>query len=257
MAQADPFAPLQELSTIETAQLLGMSVRSVQLMADRGELQAWKTPGGHRRISAASVEQWRATSGRRAARMMEPANEMGGSGGSGRESASASTPSVLLIDDSMHFQKLVSLLVRQHFPHVTLHVADDGIGGLALYGRVQPQVLLVDIVLPGIDAVALLTSLRSHPQFARSHLGVVTSLDATRLTPYAFALEHVPVIYKPRLVTELPQVLSKWLAPSAEIAAVTPSALNRSPDDQASGDVLGVPHPATRRRRARPAASQT
>ena len=40
-------------STLEAVKLLGMTVRSVPLMVDRGELQAWKTPGGHRRIARA------------------------------------------------------------------------------------------------------------------------------------------------------------------------------------------------------------
>lgn len=220
MTQTDSSNLPQDFSTFEAARLLGLSVRSVQLMADRGELQAWKTPGGHRRISATSVETWRAAGGRE---------------DSERDSGASPSPSVLLIDDSMHFQKLVSLLVRQHFPHVTLHVAGDGIGGLALYGKVQPEVLLVDIVLPGIDAVALLTSLSSHPQFACSRVGVITSLDATRLGPYAFALGQVPVVYKPRLVTELPQLLSKWLPPAYEpgdVAAMKSSDSSREPDGQ-------------------------
>jgi hypothetical protein len=33
-------------TTLEVAKILGMAVRSVQLMVDRGDLQAWKTPGG-------------------------------------------------------------------------------------------------------------------------------------------------------------------------------------------------------------------
>ena len=45
-------------TTLEVAKMLGMAVRSVQLMVDRNELEAWKTPGGHRRISRASVERW-------------------------------------------------------------------------------------------------------------------------------------------------------------------------------------------------------
>ena len=49
-----------QMSTMEVARLLGLAVRSIQLMVDRGELQAWKTPGGHRRISRESVERWRA-----------------------------------------------------------------------------------------------------------------------------------------------------------------------------------------------------
>ena len=51
-------------TTREVAQLLGMAVRSVQMMVDRGELEAWKTPGGHRRISRQSVDRWMAGRGR-------------------------------------------------------------------------------------------------------------------------------------------------------------------------------------------------
>lgn len=50
-------------TTREVARMLGMAVRSVQLMVDRGELQAWKTPGGHRRIDRGSVERWQAARG--------------------------------------------------------------------------------------------------------------------------------------------------------------------------------------------------
>ena len=59
--------PLPEhCSTREVAQALGLAVRSVQLMVDRGELQAWKTPGGHRRIARTSVQQWLTTLGSKA-----------------------------------------------------------------------------------------------------------------------------------------------------------------------------------------------
>ena len=44
-------------------------------------------------------------------------------------------------------------------------------------GQLQPDVLIVDILLPGIDGATLITSLRSHPQFAHSRLIVITSLD--------------------------------------------------------------------------------
>ena len=195
MNQIDvPSAP-DDFTTLEVARLLGMSVRSVQLMVDRGELAAWKTAGGHRRIARASVDQWR-----RSRNLAKPAP-----GGTSRH------PSMLLIDDSIHCQKLVSLLIRQRFPNIELHVADDGIAGLALYGQLRPQILIVDILLPGIDGATLITSLRSHPQFANSHLAVVTSLDEEQRAPYAFALEKVPVIHKSGLVVELPRLLKKWL----------------------------------------------
>ena len=108
--------------------------------------------------------------------------------------------------------------MQQHFPGVQLQVANDGITGLALYGQIQPEVLIVDMLLPGIDGATLITTLRSHPQFARSHLIVVTSLGEQQREPYAFALQGVKVIHKPRLVAELPSALAACI-PQAQVTA--------------------------------------
>lgn len=204
---AVPEAAAEHYSTIEVARLLGMAVRSVQLMVDRGELEAWKTPGGHRRISRVSVQRWReARQGgvRPAAAAAAPAPQPA--------AAASGAARVLLIEDSAHYQNLVSLLVKQAFPGLELHVADDGIAGLALVGQLQPRVLIVDILLPGIDGATLITSLRSHPQFSGCKLIVVTSLDEAQRAPYAFALEGVPVVHKPDLVRLLPPLLREALA---------------------------------------------
>jgi excisionase family DNA binding protein len=204
-------------STIEVARMLNMAVRSVQLMVDRGDLQAWKTPGGHRRISRASVESWLA------ARQL-PAGGPGGSAvpvsvaatsagtGAAGPAGAGDAPCVLLIEDSRHYQTLVALLMRDRFPRVRLELADDGIAGLAMAGRLQPAVLIVDILLPGIDGATLIMSLRSHPQFAASRLIVITSLDEAQREPYRFALEGVPVVHKTDLVAELPPLLERCLA---------------------------------------------
>ena len=223
-------------TTREVAQMLGMAVRSIQMMVDRGDLEAWKTPGGHRRISRTSLDRWCASRGvvltetppedgakpprrgpavlRRQGAQVAPAGR--GSPRSGAALVPAthhatSAPRVLLIEDSVHYQHLVSLLVQQQFPQVHLHIADDGIAGLALAGQLRPQVLVVDILLPGIDGAMLITSLRSHPQFAATRLIVVTSLDEAQREPYAFALADVPVVHKPRLVLDLPPLLRQRL----------------------------------------------
>lgn len=200
-------------TTVEVAKLLGMAVRSVQLMVDRGELQAWKTSGGHRRISRESVDQWLRTRATVEAGGRPAVAAQGGNPAEpARQPPRPGQPvRALLIEDSMHFQNLMRLLVQQQAPEVELHIANDGITGLALYGQIQPSILIVDILLPDIDGATLITTLRSRPQFAHSKLIVVTSLDVHERTPYAFALDGVTVIYKPRLISELPGVLRTCL----------------------------------------------
>ena len=220
------------VSTLEAARLLGLAVRSVQLMVDRGELRAWKTPGGHRRITRESVLRWRdgerphAAPDPQATQTTQPGalGTMGTpSGSQPAEHAPEGPPRVLLIEDSVHFQNLVSLLVHQQFPDVTLEIASDAIAGLAMAGRLQPDVLIVDILLPGIDGATLITSLRTHPQFHNLQLIVITSLDEDQREPYRFALQGVPVIHKPALVAQLPHLLSRCLQTSPRLAtAVQP-----------------------------------
>ncbi|WP_034401015.1 helix-turn-helix domain-containing protein [Comamonas testosteroni] len=195
-----PLDDLPHFTTAEVAKLLGLAIRSVQLMVDRGELQAWKTPGGHRRITRASVEAWRSRQSSSAEQATSVAT-----------SHLSTKVRILLIEDSVHFQNLVQLLVQRHFPDVELHVAHDGITGMALFGKVQPHVMLVDILLPDINGAALITALRTNPQFSTCRLLVITSLDQEERKTYDFALEGVRVLHKPKLVQEFSQALNELL----------------------------------------------
>jgi excisionase family DNA binding protein len=44
------------LTTADTAKLLGVSVRTAQLLVEGGSVPSWKTPGGHRRVYRSDVE---------------------------------------------------------------------------------------------------------------------------------------------------------------------------------------------------------
>ena len=64
--QAAPsYNPADYCSTKEAAATLGVSHRTVQLWVENGTLQAWRTAGGHRRITVESVN--RLVDGRRLA----------------------------------------------------------------------------------------------------------------------------------------------------------------------------------------------
>lgn len=178
-------------TTQEVARRLGLAVRSVQLMVDRGELRAWKTPGGHRRIDPASVAAWQA-------RQQGPLPVAG---------AVPQALRVLLIEDSVHYQNLIGLLVRRALPEAEFQVASDGIVGLAQVGQWQPDLLIVDLLLPGIDGAALIASLRSQPMFEALRLVVVTSLEEAERASFALALDGLPVVHKTALVARLPELL--------------------------------------------------
>jgi len=223
-------SPLNDMSsanyytTLEVAKILGMAVRSVQLMVDRGDLQAWKTPGGHRRITRESLERWIQGSRAGVTGVAALHGSVGDQRSSGRRRAAVHVPRILLIEDSSHFQNLVSMLVKQRFPAVDLHIAHDGITGLVSFGHLQPDLIIVDILLPGIDGATMITGLRRHALFGNCKLIVLTSLDEEQRAPYAFALHDVAVVHKPRLVQELPGLIESALQHLLAPAPATPAA---------------------------------
>ena len=205
-ATPSPLLHEEHCTTLQVARMLGMAVRSVQMMVDRGLLDGWKTPGGHRRITRSSVQRWMALH-RPASDAIATSQRSGPGTHPPRQG-----PRLLLIEDSSHFQSLIALLVKRELPQAELHVAEDGISGLAMTGRLDPDVLMVDLLLPGIDGAALITRLRSHEQFRRLRLVVVTGLSANERKPYEFALQQVPVVHKTRLVEDLPPLLKSLVA---------------------------------------------
>ena len=69
------------------------------------------------------------------------------------------TPTIVAIDDEMEFTKTLD-----HFFSVrgyTVHVALTGTSGLELVQYHQPDVVLVDLKLPGMDGDEILTRIRS------------------------------------------------------------------------------------------------
>lgn len=207
-----------ECSTRDVARVLGLKARFVREMAEQGELRGWKTPGGRWRIARESVMSWLELHQLRVAK--QPAVAAGGPAGDTDGGLSCEIVlrprrfprRVLLIEDSAHFQTLVKLLVGHEFPQVDLHVAGDGIDGLVMAGRLEPDVLIVDILLPGIDGAALVGRLRWHPLFQSCQFIVITSLDKESRAPYAFALAGVSVMHKTKLVQDLPFLLDRALA---------------------------------------------
>ena len=178
-----------------------------------GDLQAWKTLGASLHHARVAFE-----------RCWDPGQPLGVTGGSQLHRPYRRDPRpavalscmcrrVLLIEDSSHFQNLVTMLVKQKFPAVDLHVANDGITGLVSFGHLQPDLIIVDILLPGIDGATMITGLRRHALFGSCKLVVLTSLDDDQRAPYAFALQGVDhVVHKLKLISELPPLIDKALA---------------------------------------------
>jgi excisionase family DNA binding protein len=155
-----PDDPAAVLTTSAAARLLGVSSTTVQVMVERGELRAWKTRGGHRRISRASLEALRA------ARDAPPASE-----------PAAATPTVLAIEADAALRRQYETRIGGWGLALRVVSAADALDGLLLIERLRPAVLLAEPQGGPVDAIAMLRRLRTHDAFDAMAIVVVTALD--------------------------------------------------------------------------------
>ncbi|WP_347248257.1 response regulator [Zoogloea sp.] len=160
---ATPESPEKEYcSTSEAAQRLGLSLGTVQQMVENGQLEGWKTAGGHRRIRVSSIEEFRARS-------------MAG-GGQSAVRASANVLQVLVAEDDRILQKLYEHTFSTWTLPLQVRMVSSGIDGLLEIGRVPPDLLITDLRMPGIDGFEMIRRLRADPQLQDLDIVVVSGL---------------------------------------------------------------------------------
>lgn len=181
-------------STKEAAAVLGVSHRTVQLWVENGTLQAWRTAGGHRRITLESVN--RLVDGRRAA--------IGGGAQASTPAAAAAPgkPRVLVVDDDPLMLRLYELEMAGWGLDMDLIKAHNGFEALIRIGERRPDLLVSDLNMPGMDGFRMIRTLREDSGTMGMNVIVVSGLD--RATIKAMGLpSDIPVFPKPVPFNEL------------------------------------------------------
>lgn len=80
---------------------------------------------------------------------------------------------ILLIEDNEQNRYMVTFLLEQHGHEVT--PAESGTLGLELAARVLPDLILLDIQLPGMDGYAVASALKADPRLKAIPIVAVTS----------------------------------------------------------------------------------
>jgi signal transduction histidine kinase len=79
---------------------------------------------------------------------------------------------ILIVDDNSHAAESLGIIVKLW--HHDVRVAFDGIDALALAESYRPQVILLDIGLPGMDGYSVARSIRSRPELEGVRLVAMT-----------------------------------------------------------------------------------
>ncbi len=104
-------------------------------------------------------------------------------------------PIVMIADDDMNFR----LLARKALEVVGFRVeeAEDGVQLMENYDRVQPDVILLDIMMPNMDGFTACAKLRERPEGQYIPIMMVTGLDDMESVSKAYEVGATDFITKP------------------------------------------------------------
>lgn len=181
-------APPRTYSTAYVARRLGLSIPTVQRWVDAGRLQAWKTPGGHRRIEADSADRLFAQQ-RTETR-------------TGRE-----RPVVVVVEDNADDRDLMEVALEQLLPGADVRSFDHPIPALVAIGQEVPDVLISDVVMPHMDGLEMLRQLAGRCVVQPELIIVVSSLPDEELARLGGLPDGVTRLRKPLTTAALGRAL--------------------------------------------------
>jgi len=86
---------------------------------------------------------------------------------------------VMIVDDSMIMTQKLSVMVRD-LGHQVVRVCNSGAEALRDYGFVKPDIVTMDITMPGMDGIETMTAImQAHPH-ARVRVAAETVVEHAR-----------------------------------------------------------------------------
>ena len=121
------------LTPKDVANQLGVSPVTVRVWAQENKLPFITTPGGHRRFNQSDIDKFAQQHG-------------------GRES---SAYSILIVDDDEQHAELLSEYFRYMPLDTNTYIAHDGFEAGQLINKVNPDCVLLDLMMPGMDGFSV------------------------------------------------------------------------------------------------------
>lgn len=181
IVEIDTIASEQLLTSSEVAVLLQVNASSIKKWVDSGHLQAFRTPGGHRRIRALDLIAF-------LDRHEIPVPS------SLRDAARRRV--VVVDDDRVQLRALARRLGRYRHA-IDVHTVDDPLDALVRIGRIQPHGVVVDVLMPRLSGLELCRALRHNPETRAARVIAVSASMTAALVQDALAAGAHHALAKP------------------------------------------------------------
>jgi len=199
---AEDFSSTDYCGTSYAAKLLGLSVATVQSLVEKGEVDAWKTLGGHRRIALQSINAYLARNSPQL---------------SGADVNPKHRLRVLIVEDDESTRDLYRCQFDEWDLPVDCTWMTSALEALMDIASMRPDLLITDLSMAGVDGFEMLKALKRNQQLADMQVVVISGLPAEAIAERGGLPLHAHLLQKPvnfdwlqGYVTALVAANAKW-----------------------------------------------
>lgn len=149
--------------TSYAARLLGLSVATVQSLVEKGEIEAWKTLGGHRRIALKSISAYLAKNSPQLSRQEIPLKNR---------------LRVLLVEDDENTRELYRCQFDDWDLPIDCTWMSSALEALMDIASMQPDLLITDLSMPGVDGIEMLRTVKRNHHLSQMQIIVISGVSA-------------------------------------------------------------------------------
>jgi len=199
---AEDFSSTDYCGTSYAAKLMGLSVATVQSLVEKGEVDAWKTLGGHRRIALQSINAYLARNSPQL---------------SGADVNPKHRLRVLIVEDDESTRDLYRCQFDEWDLPVDCTWMTSALEALMDIASMRPDLLITDLSMAGVDGFEMLKALKRNQQLADMQVVVISGLPAEAIAERGGLPSHAHLLQKPvnfdwlqGYVTALVAANAKW-----------------------------------------------
>ena len=179
-------------TTQRAAEILGVSVSTIQQLVESGVIRAWKTTGGHRRIPLSEVMAYKS----------KPVSISGGGAANGPDFTSEKA-SILVVEDNPMQRQLYEVKLSKWGLNATVAFCENGYQALIEIARKPPDILLVDILMDGIDGYELIKTILCDEHLHMMDIAILSGVELKALEARGGLPPGVVFFSKPVVLDEL------------------------------------------------------
>lgn len=148
----------KNLSTFTIAQMLRVDPGSIANWIDQGILRAHRTPGGHRRVASEDLLNFL-----REHKMPVP------------QELEVPSKRILVVDDEPAITAMIVRAIKAAHNEYELVEAHDGFRAGTLVATLRPEVVILDLRMPGMDGYEVCRLIKSQPASAATQVIAMTA----------------------------------------------------------------------------------